>query len=51
MSLEGFVPAVAYTAMEITEFNHILLHKGVAAFSKHPLSRFLQSHLKTHDVK
>jgi len=51
MSLEGFVPAVAYTEMEITEFSHILPHKGVAAFFKHPLSRFLQSCLVTHDVK
>lgn len=51
MSVEGFAPAVAYNEMEITEFSHILLHKGVAAFFRHPLSRVLQSHLTTHDVK
>lgn len=41
MSLEGFVPAVAYTELEISEFSHIVLPKGVEAFFRHPLWMFL----------
>lgn len=51
MSLEGSVPAVAYTEMKITEFSHILPPKEAAAFFTHPLSVFLQGHHITHSVK
>lgn len=51
MSLEGFVPTVAYTELKISEFNHIVLPKEVEAFLKHPLWRFLGSHLIAPDVK
>lgn len=45
MSLEGFVSAVAYNEMEITEFSHTLLHKGVAAFFKHCCQGFFKATL------
>lgn len=50
MSLEGFVPAIAYTELEISEFSHTVLPKGVEAFCKHSLWRFL-SHLIKPDIK